>query len=154
MHLVDNFGRILEPGARIIYRDLPGVMFVIEAITPELDPQAPPDTLRVTLGAQAIVHVTANHPVPQFLQVLSLAEIKHRQAVASGKTGHASGNGHQPHASGEAPADGNLAPPASPEMVLTDGPEKVTRGDFGTPAAPAPETGTPGTSTPEDEREQ
>ena len=71
----DAFGRELMPGDEVIVPAMTAPRFRLSTITPELDPSAPPNTLRLILTAQMVVPVQNNAPVPGLVRVRTNAEI-------------------------------------------------------------------------------
>ena len=70
----DAYGRVLELGDEVIVPKLMAPRFRVQEIVPELAPGAPPNLVRITLGALIVLHAPADQPVGEFLRVRTAAE--------------------------------------------------------------------------------
>jgi len=70
----DAYGRVLAPGDEVIVPKLMAPRFRVQEIAPELAPGAPPNLVRITLGAMIVLHVPADQAVGEFIRVQTAAE--------------------------------------------------------------------------------
>jgi hypothetical protein len=71
----DAFGRVLHPGDTVALAKPSGMMpFRVAEIRPNLDPAAPPHSMRVTLLIHLPMTVRAGVPVAELVRVLTAAE--------------------------------------------------------------------------------
>lgn len=70
----DMYGRALHLADEVVLPTIQCPRYRVVQVAPEMDPGAPPHTVRVVLATQVILHVRQGVPVTELLRVRTAAE--------------------------------------------------------------------------------